>query len=398
MKATFTDAIILFRRLSEVETTGLAVKGSVVLDDPTLISLRHLENEFVDPVVEMVGGESLLLSECDNHLGSKIKLTINFRTSPGGAFFPTINALLSHDQYKHSKPNLYYLADVNYLSSEMVDTCPKVSAYDQALAVVEMLRGISDHTINESNRLSFVFLQRERLELPVKYEGGDLRKLKELDVLEEMFLEESAHIGQKIILFKTVLLEMLRPVPVQDRFAYLLSNLSQCIDHFKNNYEVFVSEIDYQDLVEKIKDRSLKFVQQLNGTLTSIQNQLLTIPVALLIVGTQLNTGKDILANYGILLGSGVFSIFMILMIGNQFHSLLAIKNAVSAQSDKLKKELLGEIRFKEEFDLLNKRYIHQIGVLWFVLVVVIFGFGFSTYLYINATGIKPINPFVVFY
>jgi hypothetical protein len=103
---------------------------------------------------------------------------------------------------------------------------------------------------------------------------------------------------------------------------------------------------------------------RLNKTFSDIQNQLLAIPAALLVVGAsveQANWPK----NLSILLGTLIFSALMWLLVKNQENSVSAIKAEIAVRQEKL--EAQPEVvssPFVQAFADLAKRVAHQRTVL----------------------------------
>src|SRR5690606_22892972 len=89
----------------------------------------------------------------------------------------------------------------------------------------------------------------------------------------------------------------------------------------------------FQKVKAEVEREKLEFTTRLNKIFSDIQNQLLAIPAAMILVGGQMKQVNAFsLSNILIWLGSLVFSILMLLLIRNQRNTLAAIKNEIDHQ------------------------------------------------------------------
>ena len=101
---------------------------------------------------------------------------------------------------------------------------------------------------------------------------------------------------------------------------------------------------------------------KLNKVFSEIQNQLLAIPVALILIGSQTAPTESVsLHNIFIFFSMLVFSALMSLLLRNQRHSLDSIKIEMMNQWDEIKqKHVLTTEKLQIHYEDLEKRYGRQ--------------------------------------
>jgi len=125
---------------------------------------------------------------------------------------------------------------------------------------------------------------------------------------------------------------------------------------------------------------------------SDIQNQLLGIPVATIIVASQMKDAKtlgyEFWVNTAVLLGCWVFAILMIFLLHNQSHTLAVLRDEIQRQKRQLTKEFAAVANsFEDTFAYLSKRAFTQRLILWAIDVFVVLGLLLSHVMYLKLTS-----------
>jgi hypothetical protein len=164
-----------------------------------------------------------------------------------------------------------------------------------------------------------------------------------------------------------------------------LERFPEFIKRVKDNYELYIAEFSFEKILEDIEAHKLDYTIKLNKVFSDIQSQLLAIPAALILVGSQLvNEGALSWKNVLIIVGVFIYSVLMNLLIRNQRNSLLAIGSEIRKQEEYLlKRHVALKGGFDQAFSALNSRFAQQQRLIWIVDFLVALMLGCSVFLFI---------------
>ncbi|HET7300215.1 MAG TPA: hypothetical protein VFJ01_06130, partial [Oleiagrimonas sp.] len=181
------------------------------------------------------------------------------------------------------------------------------------------------------------------------------------------------------------------------RFVTLLHKLETIATEVANSYKLFCASFSYEKIKSDVQDAQIEFTAKIHKTFSDIQNQLLAIPVATIVVATQMKvaTGYDsqFWINTGVLLGSLLFVVLFVLLVCNQWRTL-----GVLADEIKRRKRTLAEQypsidgMFTGTFKRLRRRVCQQRITIAVSLVVVLLGAVAAVVIYcqLDASAIAP--------
>lgn len=232
-----------------------------------------------------------------------------------------------------SAPHRFYLADIDYLFFEGGSSVPElVKGYLDASLFASTLNEISDHSLPLVPKA--IFLQGEKLELSLCYSSSDLSELKGLKKFIFDFVKAEIHKDQKATIIKCVLIEMLKNNEI-DRLTLscLIRRFSEFLERVNANYQLYVSEFSFEKIKEQVEGEKFEFTLKLNKVFSDIQNQLLAVPIALVLASSQMKPVSGLsLLNMSIWCGVLIFGVFMSLLVRNQRSTLNAIKLEIDSQ------------------------------------------------------------------
>ena len=253
-----------------------------------------------------------------------------------------------------------------------------------------MLREAANYVSDLQREL--VFIDDEKTVVPVIFSSADLSKgLVENAARLSRIFGEPLHGDEKTELVSAAVIQSVRSIRRAERFRHLISHLDQLCDEVEKGYRLFVSSFSYSKIRKEIETARLEYVGKIHKTLVDIQGQLLGIPVATIVVASQLKTpercGLAFWTNAGVVLGAWIFVGLLWLAIRNQQHTLTAIEKEINGQNLRLERDYAA-VRddFVAVFDDLGGRITWHRWVLWFVLVLALSGAAGATYAWLRLT------------
>ncbi len=307
---------------------------------------------------------------------------------PNG-FFESLDDLLVAPARRITSPPRFYLADCNSLYSGDAATLPSEGQhYLAAASLYGALAKVADHQGGVGDAKTMVFLNKEKIEITSQYAAADLHELAELSAFEAEFIASETHQEQKRTILKTVLLELFsgrKKLPFSD----LLSHFDEFVDKVRTSYQLYVAEFSFQKIKAEVEKEKLDAMVKLNKVFSDVQSQLLAVPVALVLVGGQMeNKGTWTSKNLLIWLGALIFSVLMDLLIRNQRHTLKAVKHEIDQQRTQIENKYQTIApRFAEIYKEIEGRHTHQQWLIRVVDALVALSLAITTVLVLRFSG-----------
>ena len=172
------------------------------------------------------------------------------------------------------------------------------------------------------------------------------------------------------------------------RLTDLLEQFDLFVQKVTQGYELYVSEFSFKKVRHEVEKEKLEFIFKLNKVFSDIQNQLLAVPLALVLVGSQMELSSTLSTkNLFIMAGMLAFTIFMDLLIRNQMNTLDAIDDEVEHQWNKITHEHKAIAnRFSDIYGKIEVRLKHQRRLVRIVDAIVSLSFAGSVVLW-SSTG-----------
>jgi len=298
-------------------------------------------------------------------------------------FASTWDEFLQHHNFRFAKPKSYFVLESNFYSVEASQN-QFADRYSQVVDLIKLLEEIADVSQPSAGRLVLVFMVKEKFELVIDYGVSDLRDLAELISLRNEFIVDDAHTEQRKSILKSALMEMLKNVPFEERFRHLLTVFDELKRRARDNYQLYVAGFSFEKVREEVQENKLEYTLKLNKVFAEIQNQLLAVPAALLLVGSQMDEKSgNSLKNWALWVGALIFTGFMDMLLRNQRHSLNAINEEISELKEKLTIEHAAlATKLMPMYRELDKRYKQQKRALLFVEVLISGVLLFCTFLF----------------
>jgi hypothetical protein len=273
----------------------------------------------------------------------------------------------------------YFLIDKRVAYSDVaLLNIPEAVRYGKALDLVQLLGASAAYFDKDSPEL--VFLKEGKVSVPVSYQVEDLLAIDvpALDSLLSRF-QDSTHLDQKRAMLTESVLKQCAGVEPQRRFAVLLSHLKEALKSFDESYRLFMADFSYEKVRDELQSAKIEELTKIHKTFSDVQGQILGIPVATVLVATQMKVAAtwDAVAwiNCAVLAGVWVFAVLMVFVMRNQRHTLDAIDQEIKRKKQKIEttyapvKDLVTEI-----FPVLVKRLHMQRCAFITVDIVVVAG------------------------
>lgn len=290
---------------------------------------------------------------------------VTFLSQQGAELFiaRSIDDLINHNIYKCRCPDRVILLEP--FDSFTIEQKPSkfiLNSYVTVVNLVSIFEDLADHEDNSSGDKVFIFLSKEKIEIPIRYSTNDLSQWDKYKDFANMF-SEKMHVEQRRSVFKSVVFDALKNVEVEDRFSYFLRNFDRLVIRILQNYELYVSEFSFDKVRKKNKAEIAQHLVKINSVFSDVQNQLLTLPIAGLLAAGQMESGaSNSLKNGSIVVAALSFALLLSFVLRNYFASLRTVKKEIDAQKNSLKEEYrVFAASFEEDYRVVDKRYRSQV-------------------------------------
>lgn len=383
----FSDLVLLYEN-TEFEASGergtLSIRTAEVL---RVVKLVDEDDAAGSAGVAILGNVERLV------VGQTVSIVCGAPRPSIGLLAPSLDALLKWPPAAIAEPADYYVVDGRY-GPGTVPVPDDLAAYRAVLALVGLLGEAA--AFLDPVRRELMFLKDGRVPVPVRYDEAAVRELALADAgaLQAVFSDD-AHKDQKLAILADAVVGLVAPQPADERFRFILRNLSTVLRQVRDGYRLFASEFSYEKIRSDIEDARLDYLNKIHKTVTDIQGQLLGLPVATVVVASQLKVvsvcGADLWTDVAVLSGAWIFVVLLLIAIGNQRLTLSAIAAEVTRQKTKMEREYAAiSARFIDVFDALAKRIRwHGFGLVA-VCMIAFIGAGFATFAFFELLNVDP--------
>lgn len=379
---SFADLVALYRRTrfdgngggalyvasEEIAATLRAVESDEALYDLTQISL-----------VEAVAFE----------VGQEVRINVASPSHKLGYLCQNFDALFRTPGAAFVEPENYYVIEPSYARGDE-PAPPALARYRALLTIITALRNSATY-VSELQR-ELVFIGTDKIAIPVEFTEADLpSSLEQISQRLSRVLDGQIHTDEKYGLLADAVIEMTRAQPSARRFVHLVANLDHLCEEVEKGYRMFVSSFSYSRIKKEIEAARLDYIGKIHKTIGDIQGQLLGIPVATIVVASQLKSpgwcDSVFWTNTAVVLGAWVFVALLWLAVRNQRHTLEAIGADMKGQRERLERDHAAvHDDFVGMFDELDKRVSWHRWVLTIVGCVALVGAALATTAYLMMT------------
>lgn len=334
------------------------------LEAQQVLVLGHIEGKLpvawdFSQTVAAIGDDGQLIGMTD-----EAARTIEFYPQRAGVY-GSLNEMFAYPNNLRNVPQRFTVRDIYFTydahAVQQGPIPPQVANYFSAVKLCGLLLLMADMAANNGALLHFIKGPESRIEVKLTYQAEDLTPLPSLSYFETVFVVTDSHRDQKYSIFRSVLLDAFKGKK-SITIGEVLPQFESLIENARSNYSMYAAEFSFERIKAEVEKDNLDSTLKLNKTLSEIQNQLLAMPVALVLVGGQMtpDTGLSI-KNVVVWLGACVFAGLMILLIKNQHHAVDAINEEIRLRKIKVDSQPDGMAgKFKSGFDALQGRVLTQ--------------------------------------
>lgn len=274
-------------------------------------------------------GQVSIGDRIDVHIGAP-KLSI-------GILAKTLDDLLKAPRGFIEFPPRFYVVDGRLSDRDTSATVLK--RYHTIVLFVRLLAEAATFLDREEQKL--FYFKDGKVELPLWYTWAVISKA-DTAAIKRLLLqfEDQLHRKQKLDILGDAIAKLVKSQTEPTRFPHLILNIDQLVTSIEVDYRLFVSSFSYDKIRTDIENANLDFVTRIHKTFVDIQGQLLGVPIATIVVASQLKSaltcGAEAWTNLAVLAGAWIFVVFLSVSIANQFLTLNAIAKEVKRQRSRL--------------------------------------------------------------
>lgn len=307
-----------------------------------------------------------------------------------GVLKPNVAGLLNVQGARVKEPTHFFLLDEKISDSDPVEADHPLSRYRAVLEIIQTLKHAAAFLDIEESLL--VFVSDGKFDIPLQYNANDFQSLSMDDAASiRKLLAGGLHEEQCKAIMADAVIGMTRHLPESRRFSFLLTHLGDLRKRYEAGFNLFASGFSYQKVRDEVESAKVEFTGKIHKVLSDVQNQLLGIPVATIVVATQMKYAKEIgyefWLNSAVLVGCWVFAFLMIFVLTNQGHTLRVLRIEIDRQKRQIEKEYKSIYpSFADTFLFLNRRVCMQRLVLWTINGFVLLGLLLAHVVYLKVT------------
>ncbi|MBT9464565.1 hypothetical protein [Hydrogenophaga sp.] len=322
-------------------------------------------------------------------VGQSVEISVSPRLG-FGVLKNDVGDLLSGARKARIKEPSFFLMAEGISSNDLVAEDHVVARYRTVLRFIQTLKRSA--AFLDVDEPALIFIKDGKFELPIEYGADDLRKMS-LPVVREILdlIPSGTHEKQCASILAEAVISITEHLSGAQRFGHLLANAGELKKKFEQGYQLFAAGFSYEKVRDQVEAARVEYSGKIHKVFSEIQNQLLGIPVATIIVATQMKDAKavgyEFWVNTAVLLGCWVFAILMIFLLHNQSHTLAVLRDEIDRQKRQLKKEFAAVAdSFTGTFNYLSKRAFTQRVILWVIDAFVVGGLLLSHVIYLKLT------------
>jgi hypothetical protein len=323
-------------------------------------------------------------------LGDVVRITVGSPSPSLGLLLPDFDSLFKAPGAAFVEPDPYYVVDAAYASGDQPPP-DELTRYRAALDVVAVMREAAAYV--DEGRRELVFLGAEKVLVPIRFDVADLSGdlATQASLIRQLF-NDPLHGAEKAALLSTAVIELVGSQRPAARFAYLLRNVDRIRGEVEKGYRLFASSFSYSKIRDDVETARIDFIGKIHKTIVDIQGQLLGIPVATIVVASQLKAAPDcgspFWTNAAVVLGAWIFVALLGIAVHNQRRTLDILGVEIVRQEKRLRDDYAAvSDQFEDQFDDLTGRVRWHRHALDIIVVIAALGVALATFTFLHLTA-----------
>lgn len=384
-KANWDDLVKIVRGLADRQN-GPPVKGKFFIADQTALdALTTCIASEPDIDIRIVSGDAPALLSIGNTVAIEVSPRFGF-----GLLVPDVGALLRAQYARVKEPVRFLLLEELITHSDPIADDHLLARYRAVLRFMQTLKRAA--AFLDPDEPALVFITGGKFEVQINYSEEDLSALSLADLRAlSTILPEGTHEKQCAAILADAVVSMTQHLPSYSRFQHLLAHLPDLKKRFEDGYKLFASGFSYEKVRDQVESARVEYTGKIHKVFSDIQNQLLSIPVATIVVATQMKdataVGYEFWINTAVLIGCWVFAVLMVFLLHNQSHTLSVLRVEIDRQKRQLNRDFASVAdSFANTFTYLSRRAFTQRLTLWAIDGFVVLGLLLSHFVYFKLT------------
>ncbi len=314
-----------------------------------------------------------------------------------GVLARDLDMLLNTPRARLREPEHYFLIDGG-VTRQSAPTPADIESYRRVLTVVSLLGEAAAFV--DPARQEMVLFNQGRVVVPIRYVVADIRATDAGEATRLCgFFDDSMHREQKLTLLADVLVSMASGQATPGRLPFILRNLDAANQAIADGYRLFVSEFSYAKIRRDIETAETEYVGRIHKTFVDIQGQLLGIPVATVLVASQMkpvtSCGVDFWTDTAAVTGAWLFVALMLIAVANQWMTLGSVANEIDGQRARMMTDYQAiSPQFSPVFRRLRRRVGWHLGGLVLVSLTCLVGASVSSIAFSRIVQVSPVSCF----
>ncbi len=152
---------------------------------------------------------------------------------------------------------------------------------------------------------------------------------------------------------------------IEERFNELLKQLPKLTEECKKTFDLYLDDFTYSKFSKKLEETALGFYEKLNGVLTNVRNQVLSLPLLLVLIRSKLvQTNNDINTVIAICFITYT-SIILAFLIQQAFYL-----NSINEEFQRFYNKNKEVSALKEDISFMNNAFNKQKCIQWIIFSV----------------------------
>lgn len=384
-RITFDQLTLLYRHIAFDQNGD---QGRLSIATPEVLEVIQLIEDDQNVAVE---ADIVVLDDDALQVGQIVSVRVGPPRTALGSLVRDFDGLLDTPEARVKEPRAYFVIDGGITPD--IDPCPeRLATYRKVLEFTKLV-GEAAAYVDQFKR-ELIFIKDGKFNVPLAYKAADLDRvnISDADAILSACADE-IHRDQKLAILAEAVIGICASQPVAVRFRHLIANLGSVNEEVRNGYQLFASSFSYSKIRNEIEAARIDYLNKIHKTIIDIQTQLLGIPVATVIVASQLKVisacGVEFWTNFAVVVGAWIFVALLAIAIGNQWATLASISDDIARQKTKFQRDFAAlSDQFDTIFVTLAGRIKWQRRFLGFVGVLAVVGAAVATFVAYRVTNV----------
>lgn len=372
MSITFARLVQIYKRIDFAEKS---LTGELLLGDQSDCDFLHdLLNDQDEYGISIESGSVAPFE--------KIKLNLSSPRTGFGLLLLDVTDLLAAHKRQIKEPEKYFIVESKFFNLDKLIPA-EIIHYRAIIRLVDLLRKGADYISGNE----FIFFNTDIFKLTIRYHASTLRCINRdsLNTLLNCF-NDDVHQAHKLAIVVKNMQAISVSIANDAIFDYVLQRIDVLKEQYDKGYRLFVSEFSYDKVMDQLRTAQIEEMGKIHKTFSDIQNHVLGIPVATLIVATQMKKtsiwNEQAIINSVILFGCIIFVCLVALVLMNQLQTLKAIRGELERKRRQIEEKYsLIEEDVADIFSSIGRRIVIQKSA--FYLIGFFLGVGLLATLFI---------------